>query len=72
MADIDYLTCKNCESPCYVFELDAREHVANAFCQMCGNDDVSEFRKPDDDDAEPDEEDLGPRSHTGSGGGESG
>jgi len=62
MADIDYLTCKNCESPCYVFELDAHEKVANAFCQMCGNDSAGEFRKPDDDDdVEGDDDDLAPR-----------
>jgi hypothetical protein len=69
MADIDYLVCKNCESPCYVFELDAKEKVANAFCQTCGNDEAAQFRNPEGDDDDVDDEDLGPHTPGGGGGG---
>ncbi|HEX7580236.1 MAG TPA: hypothetical protein VF580_09560 [Thermoanaerobaculia bacterium] len=52
--DIDYLICRNCESPCYVFELDGKEQVASAYCQICGGDDPKDFRLPDEDDADAD------------------
>jgi hypothetical protein len=45
--EIDYLVCLSCESPCYVFELDAKQRVTSAFCQVCGNDEPSEFRTPE-------------------------
>jgi hypothetical protein len=47
--DIDYLVCKNCESPCYVFELDKESHVVSAYCQVCGADEPESFLPPDDD-----------------------
>jgi hypothetical protein len=52
---IDYLTCTNCDSPCYVFELDAKGTILNAFCQLCGNDEASGFRLPDDEEMEPED-----------------
>ena len=45
--EVDYLVCMDCESPCYVFELDRRRKVASAYCQVCGNDDPSHFRVPE-------------------------
>jgi hypothetical protein len=58
--EVEYLTCKNCETPCYVFDLDAKGNVAAAMCTMCGNDDPQEFRKADEENEEPSDEDLGP------------
>ena len=51
-AEIDYLVCRNCETPCYVFEVDARGRITSAFCRMCGADEPSDFTVPDADDAE--------------------
>ncbi len=45
--EVDYVTCANCETPCYQFDLDAKGKVTAAFCAMCGNDDPREFRMPD-------------------------
>ena len=41
---IDYLICKNCASPCYVYDLDEQFGVVDALCHICGNDDASEFQ----------------------------
>lgn len=38
----DYVICLECESPCYVFELEA-ETLYEAFCEACGNEDVDLF-----------------------------
>ena len=55
MADeVDYLVCGECESPCYVFELDLKQQVLSAYCQVCGNDDPSAFRVPDVDEVDSD------------------
>ena len=53
--EVDYLICGECESPCYVFELDRTGKVASAFCQSCGGDKPESFRVPDADEAEVDE-----------------
>jgi hypothetical protein len=45
--EFDYVVCMNCESPCYVFEIDAKGRVTSAYCQICANDDPAEFRPPD-------------------------
>ena len=55
MEEVDYLVCNNCETPCYVFELNAEGKVATAFCQVCGNDDEATFTIPDIDEIEPEE-----------------
>ena len=55
MSEIDYLVCKNCDSPCYVFELDAKEKVTSAYCQLCGNDFPDQFAVPNEEDMEPEE-----------------
>ncbi len=52
--DVDYLVCQNCESPCYVFELDKANHVVSAYCQICGGDDPEDFRLPDEEDMDAD------------------
>jgi hypothetical protein len=39
---VDYLTCRQCNSPCYVFELD-RGRIKEAQCTVCGNDDILLF-----------------------------
>lgn len=43
----DYVVCNNCETPCYMFELDRKGEIASAFCQLCGSDDPKEFRPPE-------------------------
>jgi|KBSSwiStaDraftv2_1062776.scaffolds.fasta_scaffold00034_109 hypothetical protein len=53
--EVDYLICGECESPCYVFELDRTGKVASAFCQSCGGDKPESFRIPDADEVEVDE-----------------
>ena len=40
--EIPYLRCKECGTPCYVFEVDVG-HVSEALCLACGNDVVSAF-----------------------------
>ena len=40
--EIDYLICRQCNSPCYVFELD-KGRIKEAVCEMCGNDDILFF-----------------------------
>ena len=52
--EVDFVTCANCETPCYQFELDMRGSLTSAFCAACGNDDPTEFRLPDEEEsAEP-------------------
>jgi hypothetical protein len=52
--EVDYLICKTCESPCYVFEMDPKHLVISAFCQICGGDSPEDFRVPDVDEVETD------------------
>ena len=52
--EVDYLICRNCESPCYVFELDSKQRIVSAFCQVCGGDDAEDFRIPEVDEVEGD------------------
>ena len=40
--EIDYLICKQCNSPCYVFEMNGSE-IKEAQCLVCGSDDVKMF-----------------------------
>jgi hypothetical protein len=40
--EVDYLICRNCSTPCYVFEVvDGR--IMEATCLVCGNDSVNDF-----------------------------
>ena len=50
--EVDFLECKACDSPCYTFQIDQeRGSIVQALCAVCGNDDPSEFRVPDDSEA---------------------
>jgi len=40
--EVDYLMCKQCGTPCYVFEMESGR-VAEAMCLVCGNDEVRMF-----------------------------
>jgi hypothetical protein len=40
--EIDFLVCKQCNTPCYVFEM-GQGAVADAQCLVCGNEDTSRF-----------------------------
>jgi len=45
--EIDYLICRNCSTPCYVFEV-VEGRVTEAQCLVCGNDAVNEFTMGED------------------------
>lgn len=45
MAAPDYVVCLDCETPCYVFEW-RNDHLTEALCTACGNDDVDSFATP--------------------------
>lgn len=47
--EIDYLVCRQCNSPCYVFEMKAGK-IEEAMCMVCGNDDLLLFNIGEDDD----------------------
>jgi len=47
--EIEYLICRQCNSPCYVFQMD-RGRVVEAFCAVCGNDDVLLFTLTEEED----------------------
>jgi hypothetical protein len=52
-AEVDYLMCGHCGTPCYVFEIDG-SLILEALCMVCGNDEVRLFNLgeeagPDDD-----------------------
>ncbi len=38
----DYIVCLECETPCYTFEWRGSKLV-EAFCEVCGNDDIDLF-----------------------------
>jgi len=40
--EIDYLICKQCSTPCYIFEMQSST-VTEAQCTVCGNDAPGEF-----------------------------
>lgn len=42
MAAPEFLICLNCETPCYVFEW-RDDQLADALCEVCGNDDPDQF-----------------------------
>ena len=39
---VDYLICRQCNSPTYDFEMD-RGRIQEALCSVCGNDDILFF-----------------------------
>ncbi|MGH9442450.1 MAG: hypothetical protein ACRD16_09250 [Thermoanaerobaculia bacterium] len=40
--EIDYLICRECNTPCYIFEFEG-ERVSEALCQVCGNEENDRF-----------------------------
>jgi hypothetical protein len=40
--EVDYLLCRECGTPCYVFDLEAGV-VSEAQCLVCGNDEPMRF-----------------------------
>jgi translation initiation factor 2 beta subunit (eIF-2beta)/eIF-5 len=49
--DVDYLVCRQCNSPCYTFEME-KGTLTEAQCLVCGNDDLILFNIGED---QPDE-----------------
>jgi hypothetical protein len=49
--EIPYLICKDCGTPCYIFEVEQGE-VREALCVTCGNETVAQFIVGDWDDVE--------------------
>ncbi len=47
MEEVDFVVCLNCDTPCYSFEYEEKRGILSAFCAVCGNDEVKEFRIPD-------------------------
>lgn len=45
--EVDFLICRQCNTPCYVFEMEGGR-VVEAQCLVCGNDAASEFTLGDD------------------------
>jgi hypothetical protein len=44
--EVEFLICRNCATPCYVFEMDGGE-IKEAQCLVCGNDQPSQFEVGD-------------------------
>lgn len=40
--EVDYLICRQCNTPCYIFEMDG-SRISEAQCLVCGNDTVRFF-----------------------------
>jgi len=49
--EVDFLICRNCHTPCYVFEMEMGR-IQEAQCLVCGNDSPPEFMIGDDAGAE--------------------
>lgn len=50
--EVDFIKCKDCDSPCYNFEIGPSHGViVQALCAVCGNDDPADFHLPDDSEA---------------------
>jgi hypothetical protein len=47
--EIEYLICRHCSSPCYVFHRE-KGNLIEAICEVCGNDDPLLFRITEDED----------------------
>lgn len=43
--EVEYVVCKQCETPCYQFDLHMGK-IVSAFCTVCGNDEADEFEIP--------------------------
>jgi hypothetical protein len=40
--EVDYLICKQCNTPCYIFEMQSST-ITEAQCLVCGNDSPTGF-----------------------------
>ena len=49
--ELDYLICRECNTPCYSFEME-KGKPTDAQCAVCGNDDILLFNLAED---QPDE-----------------
>ncbi len=45
--EVDFLICRNCHTPCYVFEMEMGR-IQDAQCLVCGNDAPGQFMIGDD------------------------
>ena len=45
--EVDFLICRNCHTPCYVFEMETGR-IQDAQCLVCGNDAPGQFMIGDD------------------------
>lgn len=45
--EIEYVVCKQCETPTYNFEI-YKGKIVSALCPVCGNDETDEFEIPGD------------------------
>lgn len=48
--EVDYLLCRQCNSPSYVFEIKEGK-IVDANCGVCGNDDILQFNIGEDDES---------------------
>jgi hypothetical protein len=46
--EVDYLMCRQCNSPCYTFEME-KGTIQEAICLVCGNDDILLFNIAEED-----------------------
>jgi hypothetical protein len=44
--EIDFLICKQCNTPCYTFDMEAGK-IKEAQCLVCGTDDITMFELGD-------------------------
>jgi hypothetical protein len=49
--DVDYLICRQCNSPCYDFEM-TKGVISEVLCGACGNDDPALFNLGEEDEDE--------------------
>jgi hypothetical protein len=40
--EVDYLICKQCTTPCYIFEME-KGSITQAQCLVCGNESPGQF-----------------------------
>ncbi len=43
--EVEFVVCKQCETPCYNFEIH-KGKIVSALCPVCGNDETDEFEIP--------------------------
>ncbi len=49
--DVDYLICRQCNNPCYDFEME-KGVVSEVLCAVCGNEDPALFNLGEEDEDE--------------------